>query len=53
MKIKPKHVPNFLKELPNRMRNKLGIYNETQLDQINKIVLKMDIKIDYGPDEND
>ena len=29
MKIKPKHVPNFLLELPARMRNKLGILNET------------------------
>ena len=53
MKIKPKHVPAFLLELPTRMRGKLGIQGDSTLDHINKIVLKMDIKIDYGPDEQD
>ena len=32
MKIKPKHVPPFLLELPNRMRNKLGIQGDSALD---------------------
>jgi len=40
-KIKPKHVSEFLKELPSRMRNKLDIKDDSKDEQIEKIVLKM------------
>ena len=45
IKIKPKHVPVFLKELPYRMRSKLGIFDDTDVSQINKIVLKMKLSV--------
>ena len=38
-------MPSFLKELPYRMRSKLGIFDDTDVGQINKIVLKMKLSV--------
>ena len=44
-KIKPKHVPAFLRELDLKMRKRLKILDGIDDAQINKIVLKMNLAV--------